>query len=51
MALGQFHGVAPVDGLGDDLDARIRGQDGAYPRADHRLVIGDQHPDHGTLTG
>lgn len=51
MALNQFHGVVPVDGLGDDFDIWIRGKNGAYPCADHGLVVGDQHPDHRALTG
>ncbi|MGX1226677.1 hypothetical protein RKD42_007936 [Streptomyces ambofaciens] len=51
MAPDQFYGVVPVCGLGDDLDVRIGGEDGAHPGTDHRFVVGDQHPDHRALTG
>lgn len=51
VAPSQFHRVVPVDGLGDDIDLRIGGKNGSYPRPDHGLVVGDQHANHRTLTG
>lgn len=50
MAPDQFHGVVSVGGLGDDFDVRIGGENRADSRADHRLVVGDQNPDHRALT-
>jgi hypothetical protein len=35
-----------VTGLGDHLDVGGRIQDGSDARAHHRLVVGQQHPDH-----
>jgi len=41
-----------VGGLGDDVDVRLRLQQGAKARADHRLVVGDDDPDaHGVVIG
>ena len=47
----QFDGLAPVSGLGDHLQPRIRGQDGANADPDHRLVVGQQHTDHPASVG
>ena len=35
----------PVAGLGDDLDVVLQVEDHPQSLADHRLVVGDQHPD------
>jgi hypothetical protein len=47
----QFDGLAPVSGLGDHLQPRICGQDGANADPDHRLVVGQQHTNHPASVG
>jgi hypothetical protein len=38
-------GVLPVDRLADDLQARLGAEQHREALTDHRLVVGDQHPD------
>jgi hypothetical protein len=46
VALGRRDGLAPVVGLGDDLDRPCRFEHGLEAGAHQRLVVGDQDADH-----
>ena len=41
--------IRPVLALGDDVDVRLQPQQGCERGADHRLVVGEQHPDHRSI--
>jgi hypothetical protein len=43
------HGLDAVGGLAGHRDVGLGGQDEPEAGADHRLVVGEQHPDHGAL--
>ena len=48
---GQRDGLGAVGGLRDHGDVRLVFEDEAKSIADHRLIVGDQHPDGHRLRG
>ena len=44
------HGVSALD-LGHDVDVALQGEQARERPADHRLVLGDQDPDHARARG
>ena len=44
-SLGQRHGVAPVGGIGDHLEAGLAFEQQAQALADHGVIVGQQNAD------
>src|SRR5438552_1481553 len=47
MGLGEPYGLPAVTALGDDVDVGLGGEESRETGAHDRLVVGDQHSDHG----
>src|SRR5699024_4887001 len=50
-AVHEVEHFLPVRGLGDDLDAVLGREGPAQAVPHHRVVVGDQQPDHGPASG